>query len=443
MISSIHYLLTWIFLLSFLQKNLKAAEMFSRFQSSEVERAEFEEGNLLLESNRPSSGSSSLGMLDDNEKLGSKMVTRTGLLYSSEKLGVGEDLEPGEHPLERSSTEDANQTNYPRKLVGDTSQFPYRAIGSLGVGCTGTLVSPRHVLTAGHCVYNLKTKKWYSNLNFSPGRNGASYPSGTIAWKNVYAPDGWTKDGDWEYDYAIIELTKPIGDTAGWINFKATSEGTQSKTITIAGYPADKKAGTLWATSCPRGSQGVRKIYYQCETYNGMSGSGVRSLEKGSQVEVIEGVHGYGGSNSNSATRISNAIFTQLTHFIGNPTITPPVSPPGTAEIEGSYQGSIENTNPNSNLPERALLSLSTPEGSSTLAGSLRFYLGDFSSHEYIEIKISEIQYTPASRQLEIKTTEYLLLLKGQLSSTGHFSGTLYSGDLGEVGKFKLDKIAN
>jgi len=115
--------------------------------------------------------------------------------------------------------------------------------------------------------------------------------------------------------------------------------------------------------------------------------------------------------------------------------------------LTGHYRGLIENTNPDSNLPERATISLVTTQDTSgispvmKISGNTRLYLGDFGSFEYIEIKLTDIQYNFYSRYLTMKTVEYGLTFKGYVSQDGQFKATVYADGLGEVGKADLKTV--
>ncbi len=88
--------------------------------------------------------------------------------------------------------------------------------------------------------------------------------------------------------------------------------------------------------------------------------------------------------------------------------------------LRGTYQGDVINIHPDSNLPDKILLSfvtsqdLSAPNGV-RITGSVRLYLGPWNSNEFVEMPFSDVQYNLFTQKFVAKTSgDYKLTLKGQ-----------------------------
>ena len=179
---------------------------------------------------------------------------------------------------------------------------------------TGWLVGPRCVITAGHCVHGGGTgQRWATKIEVIPGMNGSSRPYGTITSRRFFSVNGWTRDGNWEYDYAAIILPTNIGNRTGWFGYANYSNSTlNNMTMNTAGYPADKPNGTMWFMAGPINGVTARQLRYNVDTYGGQSGSSVWRLRDGKRYSV--GIHAYGGC-PNDATRINGSVFNFITNM--------------------------------------------------------------------------------------------------------------------------------
>lgn len=197
-----------------------------------------------------------------------------------------------------------------RVRVTPTTYWPWITIGRIDLGCTGTVVGPRHVITAGHCVYNIDTDSWYYNLDFSPAQDGSYLPFGTVTWSVAITTTGWTVNHDRNYDYAMIVLADTIGYTTGYMSYGYDNNLCGNCIVNINGYPADKPFGTMWHSDCPLTQVQTYRLYYECDTYNGNSGSGVY-MYWSPDTRIIYGIHAYGvdSTGDNGGTRITSSVF--------------------------------------------------------------------------------------------------------------------------------------
>lgn len=157
-----------------------------------------------------------------------------------------------------------------------TDVYPWRTIGKLNVGCTGTLVSRDLVLTAAHCVIDPETKWLDKNLhtfypNYRDGQSARSSGIGQVWW-GTNDPSRFRS-----HDWAFIRLNEPLGDSYGWLGVNHTTLHTMSDQISVAGYSGNFRDGN---TAGVHHDCSVRKrvddlIYHDCDTSRGSSGGPV------------------------------------------------------------------------------------------------------------------------------------------------------------------------
>lgn len=216
----------------------------------------------------------------------------------------------------------------------DISRTPWRNICDLritandGTRHTGTawFISPRTLVTAGHCLFVVNPDRpvhgMVRSVRVMPARRGEIDEDDSLfGWAEVDREDlvvhpRW-EQGDLDFDYGAIKLREPlpglesVNDKFNYAHFG--DQDLQQSMPTLSGYPDGVPEGTQWFEINRIMQVTSHRLFYTMNTEQGQSGSPVFFQDGNENIACA--IHNFGDESLNSGVRINAEVVEQLNEW--------------------------------------------------------------------------------------------------------------------------------
>jgi V8-like Glu-specific endopeptidase len=208
-----------------------------------------------------------------------------------------------------------------RYTFSDTA-FPWSTVGrvdSPNGTSSGTMVGPRHLLTASHAIaWNSDgTAGW---VKFTPSYFDGSEPYG-VAWAQTtyfevkVDPPVVTGD-ETRHDYVVCVLDRRIGDLTGWMGYRTYSDSWDGGTYWAhVGYPGDLTGasrptfqGNIALDASEADPEEHQAIFHQGDVWPGQSGGPFFAWWDGESWPDLVSVQSWQATDNNGASGGSHMV---------------------------------------------------------------------------------------------------------------------------------------